>query len=81
MKTNIEYRIYELETNRDIWWLCRLQEEIANKIALWNNVKENIAIQRKIWAAISSVREQLDRILTDYIFDDDVDDINSSNLM
>lgn len=81
MPKNIDLKIAELELNNDIWWLIRLQNEIADKIALWNNVHWNLLAQKKIWAAIKSVRDSLDSILSDYIFDDDVDDINSSNLM
>lgn len=55
----------------DIDWLVRLQNEIANRISRWENLKENTHLSLKIGAAIKEVRQQLDEIISLTIFDNE----------
>lgn len=66
----MEYLITSMKWWSDIDWLIKLQNEIANRISRWENLKENTFLNLKIGAAIKEVRQQLDEIISLTIFDD-----------
>jgi hypothetical protein len=41
----IEMSVQLMVQNRDIQWLCNLENEFAERIARWENLKENINLQ------------------------------------
>jgi hypothetical protein len=41
----IEMSVQLMVQNRDIQWLCNLESQFAERIARWENLKENINLQ------------------------------------
>jgi len=66
----IEYIITSAKWELDLHKLVRLQENIANRIANWENVKENIAIQKRIWDAVKYVKDEIENILLNEWFNE-----------
>ena len=66
----IEYIITSAKWELDLHKLVRLQENIANRIANWENIRENIAIQKRIWDAMKYVKNEIENILLNEWFDE-----------